>query len=52
LDGGVIAGNLTAACGLQKKEVVRKTYEDRGRSAVVDEGPLDDPVAEKLRQQR
>jgi hypothetical protein len=37
---------------LQKKEVVKKTYEDKGRSAVVDEGPLDDPVAEKLRQQR
>ena len=36
---------------LQKKDVPKKAYEDRG-TADVDESPLDDPVAEKLRQQR
>ena len=36
---------------LQKKEVPKKAYEDRG-AAHDDESPLDDPVAEKLRQQR
>lgn len=35
----------------QKKEVGKKFNEDKGRSTV-DEGPLDDPIAEKLRQQR
>lgn len=35
----------------QKKEVPKKAYEDKGRVAH-DEGPLDDPVAEKLRQQK
>ena len=37
--------------GEQKKEAPRKAYEDKGRVAS-DEGPLDDPVAEKLRQQK
>ena len=36
---------------LQKKEVPKKAYEDRG-AAHDEESPLDDPVAEKLRQQR
>ena len=36
---------------LQKKEVPKKAYEDRG-AAHDHESPLDDPVAEKLRQQR
>ena len=36
---------------LQKKEVVKKSYEDKGASHE-DEGPLDDPIEEKLRQQR
>ena len=36
---------------LQKKEIPKKAYEDRG-AAHDDESPLDDPVAEKLRQQR
>lgn len=35
----------------QKKEVPKKSYEDRG-TAHQDEGPLDDPIEEKLRQQR
>lgn len=30
----------------------KKLYEDKGKLAVVDEGPMDDPVAEKLRQQK
>ena len=30
----------------------KKAYEDKGRVTAVDEGPLDDPVAEKLRQQK
>ena len=37
---------------LQKKEVAKKSYEDKGRLHAIDEGPLDDPIAEKLRQQR
>jgi hypothetical protein len=37
---------------LQKKEVAKKSYEDKGRLQTIDEGPLDDPIAEKLRQQR
>ncbi|KAK9831396.1 hypothetical protein WJX81_000730 [Elliptochloris bilobata] len=37
----------------QKKEAVsRKLYEDKGKPFVADEGPLDDPIAEKLRQQK
>jgi hypothetical protein len=32
--------------------VPKKAYEDKGRVAAADEGPLDDPVAEKLRQQK
>jgi hypothetical protein len=36
---------------VQKKELPKKSYEDKGASHV-DEGPLDDPIAEKLRQQR
>lgn len=37
---------------LQKKPKESKYDESRGVQKVVDEGPLDDPVAEKLRQQR
>ena len=36
---------------LQKKEVPKKSYEDKGTS-LIDEEPLDDPLEEKLRQQR
>jgi len=35
----------------QKKEVPKKSYEDKGTS-LIDEEPLDDPLEEKLRQQR
>lgn len=37
----------------QKKDTgSKKLYEDKGKPSVADEGPLDDPVAEKLRQQK
>lgn len=36
---------------LQKKRIESKYDESRGVHAI-DEGPLDDPIAEKLRQQR
>lgn len=37
---------------VQKKPKESKYDESRGLQRVVDEGPLDDPIAEKLRQQR
>lgn len=37
---------------LQPKPKISKYDENRGVSKTVDEGPLDDPLAEKLRQQR
>lgn len=37
---------------LQPKPKVSKYDENRGVSKTIDEGPLDDPLAEKLRQQR
>lgn len=43
----------THCASLQPKKVEGKKYdESRGMSTSVDEGPLDDPIAEKLRQQR
>ncbi len=44
---------LTALAAPQKKEAGgKKLYEDKGKPSAADEGPLDDPVAEKLRQQK
>ena len=36
----------------QSNKPVRSKYEDKGAVSVPDEGPLDDPLAEKMRKQR
>lgn len=44
---------LSALAPPQKKDAGgKKLYEDKGKPSAADEGPLDDPVAEKLRQQK
>jgi len=37
---------------VQSKPGKKKTYEDKDKASRIEDEPLDDPVAEKLRQQR
>lgn len=46
----ICKGYFVAA--VQPKKVESKYDERRGMNSTADDGPLDDPIAEKLRQQR